>query len=57
MKDAPSWYPLSVDAVSRVIVRDAQNNIFAVTPSIDEAALIVLVMNSAARRDFGDGRP
>lgn len=57
MKDAASWYPLSVDAVSRVIVRDAQNNIFAVTPSIGEAALIVLVMNSAARRDFGDGKP
>jgi hypothetical protein len=55
--DTPAWFPLSVDAVSRRVVRDRRGCVFAEAAGLQEAGLIVLVMNAAVRRDFdGDER-
>lgn len=50
----PTWYPLQVSDKNRCDVRDAHDRPFASAVNMEAAALIVLVMNSSARRDFGD---
>lgn len=52
MNDKPSWYPLHVSGRNRLRVEDRAGCLFALTQTIEQAALIVLTMNSAVRRDF-----
>ncbi len=48
-----SWYPLHVEAKNRLRANDCHGYLFALTPTVEQAALIVLLMNKCARRDFG----
>ena len=50
--DAPEWFPLRVDGKARQRVLDSSGYEFAQARSIEAAALIVLTMNAAVRRDF-----
>lgn len=51
-RQMPEWYPLHVHKLQNTLVMDVENNLFATTRTIEQAALIVLVMNHSARRDF-----
>jgi len=53
MANTPAWFPLSVGAVWKRVVRDGRGDAFAQAAGFQEASEIVLVMNAAVKRDLG----
>ncbi len=50
MTDTPTWFPLSIDAVWKRVVRDGRGDVFAQAAGFQEASEIVRVMNASVKR-------